>query len=55
MNASPGGTLHEHCTDLPDPRIERAKRHSLLAIVTIALCGVIGGADSWVEIARVGR
>lgn len=55
MNASPGGPRHEHFTDLPDPRIARAKRHSLLAIVTIVLCGVIGGADSWVEIARVGR
>jgi len=55
MNASPGCTLHEQFTNLPDPRIDRAKRHSLLAIVTIALCGVICGADSWVEIARFGR
>lgn len=27
----------------------------LLAIITIALCGVICGADSWVEIERFGR
>lgn len=44
-----------HFADLPDPRIDRCKRHDLLAIVTIALCGVICGADSWVEIERFGH
>lgn len=41
--------------DLPDPRVERSKRHALLDIVTIALCAVICGADSWVEIAQFGQ
>jgi predicted transposase YbfD/YdcC len=40
---------------LEDPRVVRAQRHSLLAIVTIALCGIICGAESWVEIAEFGR
>src|SRR5690242_21708206 len=40
---------------LDDPRVERTKRHSLEAIVTIALCGVICGADSWVEIEAFGQ
>ena len=43
-------TIATHVADLPDPRIDRCKRHELLAIVTIARCGVICGADSWVEI-----
>jgi len=34
-----------HFEALDDPRVERAKHHSLLDIVTIALCGVIRGAD----------
>jgi predicted transposase YbfD/YdcC len=49
------GALWEHFAALEDPRVERARLHSLLAIVTIALCGVICGADSWVEIAEFGR
>ena len=49
------GALLEHFAALEDPRVERARLHSLLAIVTIALCGVICGAESWVEIAEFGQ
>jgi predicted transposase YbfD/YdcC len=49
------GGLVEHFAGLEDPRVERAKRHSLLAVVTIALCGVICGAESWVEIEQFGH
>ena len=41
--------------DLPDPRIERTKRHQLLDIITIAVCAVLAGADSFVEIEEFGR
>ena len=40
---------------LEDPRVERTKWHSLEAIVAIALCAVICGADGWVEIAEFGK
>jgi predicted transposase YbfD/YdcC len=36
--------------DVVDPRIARTKRHELLTVITIALCGVICGAESWVEV-----
>jgi predicted transposase YbfD/YdcC len=48
-------SIHDHFGDLPDPRIDRTKRHALLDIVTIAVCAVICGAESWVEIAEFGR
>jgi predicted transposase YbfD/YdcC len=35
--------------------VERTKRHSLAAILTIALCAVICGADSWVEVEQFGQ
>ena len=38
-----------------DPRIDRSKRHSLLDIITIAICAVICGADSWVYVEMFGR
>ncbi len=47
--------LVERFAALEDPRVERAGRHSLLAVVTIARCGVICGADSWVEIEHFGH
>jgi len=43
-----------HFADLPDPRVDRCKRHALLDVVTIALCAVICGADSWVEVEQFG-
>jgi predicted transposase YbfD/YdcC len=48
-------SIAEYFGALDDPRVERTKRHSLLAIIAIALCGVICGADSWVEIAEFGK
>ena len=38
--------------DLVDPRTARAQRHRLLDILTIALCAVIGGEQTWGEIAE---
>jgi predicted transposase YbfD/YdcC len=49
MNPAPTTGILDHFQDLDDPRVERTKRHELLDIVTIALCAVICGADSWVE------
>jgi hypothetical protein len=48
-------TVAEHFRQLEDPRVERAKVHSLLAMIAMALCEVICGAESWVEIAEFGR
>jgi predicted transposase YbfD/YdcC len=38
-----------------DPRVNRQRRHNLLDIIAIAVCGVIGGADGWVDVALFGR
>ncbi len=48
-------SIQDHFAALPDPRIERSKRHQLLDIVTIALCAVICGADSWVDVELFGH
>src|SRR5258707_10077634 len=49
------GALMEHFAALEDPRVERAQRHPLLSVVTLARCGVLCGAESWVEIAQFGQ
>lgn len=51
----PTGSVLHHFATLKDPRIERTKRHDLLEIIVIALCGILCGADSWVEIAEFGQ
>ncbi len=40
---------------LKTPRVERTKRHQLIDIITIAICAVICGADSWVAIETYGQ
>ena len=50
-----GASVMDHFQDLEDPRIERSKRHGLLDIITIAICAVICGADSWVFVEMFGK
>ncbi len=48
-------SLPAHFAALPDPRANRGRNHPLLIVLTIALCAVVFGADSWVEIAQFGE
>lgn len=41
----------ETFSGLEDPRIERTKRHSLVNVLVMALCGSICGAEGWDELA----
>ena len=50
-----GITLQEHFATLEDPRVDRTKHHQRLAIITIALCAVMCGADSWVDVEEFGK
>jgi predicted transposase YbfD/YdcC len=47
-------TIAEHFKDIDDPRIERSKLHKLTDIITIAICAVICGADTWEDIELFG-
>jgi predicted transposase YbfD/YdcC len=51
----PTPELLAHFHDLDDPRVSPATRHQLLDIVAIAVCAVICGADTWVEVETFGR
>ncbi len=52
----PGPTsLITHFAGVPDPRISPAKQHKLLDIIIIAICAIICGADTWVDVALFGR
>jgi predicted transposase YbfD/YdcC len=51
----PTTSLLAHFQDLDDPRVSPATRHQLLDIVAIAVCAVICGADTWVEVEAFGQ
>ncbi len=40
---------------VPDPRIDRCKRHLLIDIIAIGICAVICSADSFVEMEEFGK
>ena len=50
-----GKLVADHFADLPDPRALSAQRHDLIDILSIALCALICGADTFVDIARFGE
>ncbi len=53
--ATKKASIGEHFAALPDPRVDRTKRHSLHDVLVIAICGVICGADDWVSIEQFGN
>jgi predicted transposase YbfD/YdcC len=55
MKLPPKITIVDHFKDLEDKRIERTKKHKLIDIVTIAICAVICGVDSWVLMETYGK
>jgi predicted transposase YbfD/YdcC len=48
-------SIRKHFARLPDPRLNRRKRHLLTDIVVIALCAVICGANNFPQIAAFGK
>jgi predicted transposase YbfD/YdcC len=53
--AHPALAIQTHFAKLRDCRINRTRQHQLLDIVVIAICGVICGAEGWVDIAKYGH
>jgi predicted transposase YbfD/YdcC len=44
-----------HISIVPDPRLDRQKRHELLDIIAITICAVFCGADTWVDVEDFGQ
>jgi hypothetical protein len=40
---------------IPDPRIERKRKHPLINVLVISVCAAICGAETWVEIEDFGE
>lgn len=51
MAQPPKATILDHFAELDDPWVERNRRHKLVDILAIAICG----ADSWVHVKLFGK
>ncbi len=48
-------SIRKHLSVLPDPRGKQGRQHLFEDIVTIAVCAVICGADTWTEVSQFGE
>ncbi|MBI3988017.1 MAG: ISAs1 family transposase [candidate division NC10 bacterium] len=55
MSQHPTATIQAHFSHVTDPRIDRTKLHPLINIITTAICAVICGAETWVDIENYGK
>jgi predicted transposase YbfD/YdcC len=55
MNEKPCNSISEAFSELSDPRVEGRCEYKLLDIIIIAVCAVITGAESWVEVETFGK
>ncbi len=51
----PETSILAYFAELDDPRIEKNQKHPLINLISIAILGVICGADTWVDIERYGN
>ena len=54
MRLKPKISIADHFGEMEDPRVEWSIQHKLIDIITIAICAVICGADTWVDIETYG-
>ena len=50
-----GGNFIAHFSIVEDPRMDRNKKHPLIDIIIIAICGILCGADNWFDIELFGK
>ena len=55
MDSSAVALLTDRFASLQDPRTGRAKRHEFMDVIVIAICAVICGSDSWVDVELFGK
>jgi predicted transposase YbfD/YdcC len=55
MKLRPKTTIEQHFSAIEDKRVERTKRHLLIDIITITLCAVIAGAETWDDLELYGK
>lgn len=47
--------IQTHFAAMPDPRVQRTRRHELMDILVISLAAILSGADTWPQVEEFGR
>ncbi len=47
--------ITDYLSDIKDPRVDRKKLYSLTDILTLSICAMLSGSDSFNSIAEFGR
>lgn len=55
MEIKPKHSIADYFGEIEDPRIDRRKQHKLIDIITIAICAVVCGAETWVDMEVYGK
>jgi predicted transposase YbfD/YdcC len=55
MKLKPKHSIADYFEKIEDPRIDRRKQHKLIDIITIAICAVVCGAETWVDMEVYGK
>jgi len=55
MSEAPLASIEDCFGDIHDPRVQGRCSYALLEIITIAICAVVAGADTWTEIETFGK
>ncbi len=55
MSVKPTASITRRFANVSDPRVDRTKLHALLDSITIAMCAVICGADTWGAVEQFGH
>jgi predicted transposase YbfD/YdcC len=55
MSEQVTATIQSHFKQVDDPRCTYLNDHPLINILTIALCAMIAGAESWTDVANFGK
>ncbi len=54
MTSHGSASFEQHFQDLQDPRVERSRKHPLINVVFMAVCGILSGANSFAGIHEFG-
>jgi hypothetical protein len=54
METDVSTSFERHFGDMQDPHMDRTKLHNLFDILVIAICAVICGADTWIDVESCG-
>ena len=55
MSETAAVSIRRCFADVPDPRREHLRLHTLWDLLAITICAVVAGADTWVDVAKYGQ